>query len=92
MDVWKNYENLTHNIVLSFTGYQILDMVTVRELSAKLFDKLICYRDYVGGCEDRRCEDESPTDDSKKTSNPSVLTVESLKDVRLWGGEELYKV
>jgi hypothetical protein len=57
-------------------------MVTFRELYAKLLDKLICYRDYVGGCEDRRCEDESPTDDCKKTSNPSVLTVESLKDVR----------
>jgi hypothetical protein len=47
-------------------------MVTFRELYAKLFDKLICYR----------CEVESPTDDGEKTLNPSVLTVESLKDVR----------
>lgn len=86
MDVWKNNENFTHNIVLSFTGYQILDMVTFRELYAKLFDKLICYRDYVGGC----YKVENPTDDSEKTSNPSVLTVESLKDVRFWGGEKLY--
>jgi len=53
-------------------------MVTFRELYAKLFDKLICYRDYVGGC----YKVENPTDDSEKTSNPSVLTVESLKDVR----------
>jgi hypothetical protein len=73
MDVWKNYENFTHNIVLSFTGYQILDIVTFREHYAKLFDKLICYRDYVGGCEDRRCEDESPTDDSKKTLPTQVF-------------------
>lgn len=49
MDVWKNNENFTHNIVLSFTGYQILDMVTFRELYAKLFDKLICYRDLLEG-------------------------------------------
>ncbi len=41
-------------------------MVTFRELYAKLFDKLICYRDYVEGCEDRRCEDESPTDVVRK--------------------------